>query len=333
MKKTSQIARGINKTTDSVKMSDEQVKNNLKRQQEVYKNITFAVETITAEDAHKILMENNIDNRKVRAGAVKRYMNDFINNNWMVTCAPIVFDENGVLRDGQHRLIAQFNSGATIMYLVVRGVPEESFVVMDSGAARTSGDAFTIAGISNAGKAANCMSAAMSLLNGKKCVYTSKGDTNMTASGRFGNKALKALEEYRKHEKTAICAIGFAARIKKERSKQYKEVGITEGDIAGTIVYLIDYLGHDKERVYDFFSRLYLTSSATADSQLFKSLRKTLSVNLYDAVRRILPGAVQSYISKAWNLYISGKLKTKVVLTLEEEQNGVKYDLPETKVA
>lgn len=323
----------VAKTTDSAKLTDEQAKQMLAKQQEVFKGITFGIETITPEQARQILKDYNTDNRGIRVGAYRRFSNDILNDNWLITGDTIVFDKKGVLRDGQHRLMACANTNATMIFFVVRGIPEESFVVMDSGAPRTPKDAFGIAHIKNPGKSANCINAAVSLLKGKKGVFTAKGDTNLTASGRHGNKSSMLLEYYKQHEDSINDAVVFAEKVKKERSRAYAEIGLTVGDLSGLIVYLISMLGHQKELVYSFFDKVYLLGGEPVDAKLFKTLRSTLSKNYYDAVERIKPAAVQSYIAKAWNMFLAGKTNTKITLTEEESAAGVKFSEPTTKAA
>ena len=69
---------------------------------------------------------------------------------WQVTGEAIKFDTNGALSDGQHRLTAVIQSGATVDMLVVRGLAPEAQSVMDSGSKRTASDALTFGGIKNA---------------------------------------------------------------------------------------------------------------------------------------------------------------------------------------
>src|SRR5690606_39031073 len=65
---------------------------------------------------------------------------------WQITGEAIKFDTNGALADGQHRLSAVVESGASVDMLVVRGVAPEAQTVMDSGAKRTASDALTLVG-------------------------------------------------------------------------------------------------------------------------------------------------------------------------------------------
>lgn len=327
--------------TDSVKSTNKSTNKSttqlLKKLLKSYEGITCEMEILSPEEIKNILMNCNINNRPARVGAIKRYATDILNGNWMATGETIVFDNKGYLKDGQTRLMAAMQANATLPFLVVRGVPEEAFIVMDSGATRTPGDIFTIAGIEKPGKCANCMSSAISLLKGKKAVFGSKGDTNLTASGNNGNKSALLLEHYRQHAQAVQEAIEFASNVKKTHSKQYFEVGLTEGNISGVIVYLTEYLGYETDKVYNFFKNVYLMDEGNeGHSRLFTSLRNTLSVNYYDKVRRILPAFVQSYIAKTFYLYLEGKLNQTIKLTKEEEISGVPY-IPnedrQTKVA
>lgn len=56
---------------------------------------------------------------------------------YRLTAEPIMIDTNGDLINGQHRLRAVVQSGCTVPFLVVRGVPPESFAFIDQGRRRS----------------------------------------------------------------------------------------------------------------------------------------------------------------------------------------------------
>lgn len=60
---------------------------------------------ITPELALKMLGKNT-DNRALRSHRVDQYVRDITQGDWKINGVPIIFDENGTLRDGQHRLHA-----------------------------------------------------------------------------------------------------------------------------------------------------------------------------------------------------------------------------------
>lgn len=113
--------------------------------------ITHAIVMVTPEMAERWLLANT-HNRKVRQQTVARYRADMEAGLWTMAADPIRFDRDGVLLDGQHRLIAlsELPEVVTVPFLIVRGLPPESQSVMDQGAKRTPGDQLSLAGIKNA---------------------------------------------------------------------------------------------------------------------------------------------------------------------------------------
>jgi hypothetical protein len=103
------------------------------------KQITHAEEWINAEQA-QIYLDANERNRKVKPATVATYARDMTNGNWNYTAAPIRFDTNGNLLDGQHRLRAVVASGKRQKFLVVRNLPPETRKNIDNGARRSVAD-------------------------------------------------------------------------------------------------------------------------------------------------------------------------------------------------
>jgi hypothetical protein len=69
---------------------------------------------------------------------------------WLFDGAPIRFDNQDTLLDGQHRLSAVIASGKTFDFLTIRGLDPETFKVMDTGKMRGGSDTFSIEGVPNA---------------------------------------------------------------------------------------------------------------------------------------------------------------------------------------
>jgi hypothetical protein len=112
---------------------------------------------ITPELAREILEHRNNNNRNNRPAKIKRFAEDLTSGLWMVTGDTIKFGSHGMLLDGQNRLRAALISGVTIRTHVVFGVDPVAFKVLDSGAGRTSGDTFQVAGVANAPLAARAV--------------------------------------------------------------------------------------------------------------------------------------------------------------------------------
>lgn len=93
---------------------------------------SVTVETITPEVAEEMLKDNK-GNRKPRPTVWKRYARDMVDGNWSIDSSMIIFDWNGRLIDGQHRLLAVIDSGVTIECVVRRGADPDTRLTIDVG--------------------------------------------------------------------------------------------------------------------------------------------------------------------------------------------------------
>ena len=98
--------------------------------------IEMTVEKITPEIAAEYLKVNVKNYRKLQRPVMKRYAEDMKAGRWELNGEPIVFDNNGMLKNGQHRLAAVILAGATVEMVVVRGV-DESVTAYDLNSVRT----------------------------------------------------------------------------------------------------------------------------------------------------------------------------------------------------
>lgn len=106
---------------------------------------TCEFEFITPEKAQEYYKKST-GNRKIRKSAVDAYARDIKNGKWQVNGESIVFNEDGVLIDGHHRLLAIMFSKESIRCLVVRGISRD-VNIYDRGIARTTQDNFKFAGM------------------------------------------------------------------------------------------------------------------------------------------------------------------------------------------
>lgn len=89
--------------------------------------IETVVETITPAIAREYLKANvnNPRGQKVRMARVKQYAHDMANGLWELNGEAIVFDKNGVLKNGAHRLAAIILANIPVDMAVTRGVDEK----------------------------------------------------------------------------------------------------------------------------------------------------------------------------------------------------------------
>lgn len=122
--------------------------------------IAFTLETLTPEDAARILQEHDqavaageIINRGRRPHVIRRYAADQIAGHWFHGTGETLkfegFDQhlNGRnLIDGQNRLAACIEAGRPLEVYVARGVAREAFAYIDGGDKRSMKDVLRISG-------------------------------------------------------------------------------------------------------------------------------------------------------------------------------------------
>ena len=88
--------------------------------------VTSKVETITPEIARDYLSKNSRNPRKTMdRSVIRKYADDIEAGLWQLNGEAIIFDEDGFLKNGQHRLCAVILANKPIRTLVVRGVGRE----------------------------------------------------------------------------------------------------------------------------------------------------------------------------------------------------------------
>lgn len=110
---------------------------------------TATDELITPDVAKQWLSESKTRNRPVNKAVVARYKKEMLAGSFEDTGVPIIFDCDGNIIDGQHRLHACVESGCSFPSLVVRGSAPHVFRYIDIGAPRTAGQMVRILGHSN----------------------------------------------------------------------------------------------------------------------------------------------------------------------------------------
>jgi hypothetical protein len=88
----------------------------------------------------KAWLQGNVDNRKLRESRVLFFARLLENDEWELTGDAIVFDDQEILINGQHRLSAVVVAKIAARFLVLRGVPSKTQEVMDQGLSRNLGD-------------------------------------------------------------------------------------------------------------------------------------------------------------------------------------------------
>lgn len=96
--------------------------------------------------AKEWLENHNPKNRPLTPSTVKKYAGAIKGDEWKMNGEPIVFDREGNLLNGQHRLSAVVEADKPIWALTVRGVDPSVFDTYDVGKRRSAGDILGISG-------------------------------------------------------------------------------------------------------------------------------------------------------------------------------------------
>jgi len=112
--------------------------------------ITTEIETITPSKAKEYLKKSNPNNRTIMETVVATYARDMQKGNWKANGETIVFDKNGMLQNGHHRLNAVIKSGCNIVFNVCRGVEPECVITYDDFSARKKSQVLQMEGLLNA---------------------------------------------------------------------------------------------------------------------------------------------------------------------------------------
>jgi hypothetical protein len=116
--------------------------------------VASSIEVITPEKAQGWLEANTFVNRRVRDTHVKMIASEIREGRWKLNGEAIVFDPQGNLLDGQHRLWAIIEANRAVSSVVVRNITPDAFATLDSGVKRTAGDVLSASGIKNGMSAA-----------------------------------------------------------------------------------------------------------------------------------------------------------------------------------
>ncbi|MCQ9178936.1 hypothetical protein KMT30_07800 [Streptomyces sp. IBSBF 2953] len=95
-------------------------------------------------------LRNNTHNRRLRDKAVADYARDMKAGNWSLNGEALKFSRDGGVLDGQHRLHAIVEAGATVPMMIVVGLDRAAQETMDTGRKRTTGDLMGLRGEANA---------------------------------------------------------------------------------------------------------------------------------------------------------------------------------------
>lgn len=257
------------------------------------KQLSLKIEIITPEMA-RVYLNTSVGNRVIKQDILRGLVSYLKNDTFKVNGETIVFDSEGSLMDGHHRLEAVAAAGVPAIFIVVRGVERSTWTTMDSGTARSLGDVFRIEGIPNYNSVSSVVAGTYAMRNNKIGTNTLGAGNKLKRNGLTRDDALGL---YYKYEDTWQLAVrtGISLRNKLPGYFNVKEVGVISA-------YLIIFLHHDAKRVTEFWDLV-----ATGDG-IYASLRNVFLKDMQETrYKRLTSKARQSLIATAWNIYLKNK--------------------------
>ena len=94
----------------------------------------------------KDYLNRNVENRKIKKRTLNFYKNQMSKGNWKENGEPIIIDKNGVIRDGQHRLLAVVETDFSYRVPVISDVDHNVMDTIDTGTNRSAADVLEIEG-------------------------------------------------------------------------------------------------------------------------------------------------------------------------------------------
>lgn len=261
--------------------------------------LTSSVETITPQIAKKYLETNLENQRNITESHLSFVRQQMMQEQWQLTGQPIIFDSKGRLIDGQHRLLALIAENKSVQFLVVRGAPPSSFMVIDTGKSRSNGNILAINKVLNYNTVA---ASVRGVLTYRKALSVTIAYGDNKEKKRFGSlnrqwrpSSTDIIKEYEsnsdKYDYAARIAVSTRGRI--------------PVSIVGTVASLaIVEAGHSYNDVSDFWESFY-KGTGLCEGDPVLALRNRLASNSLSQAK--LPHATITLLCvKAWNSYIAG---------------------------
>lgn len=256
---------------------------------------TVVTENITPAKAREYFNTSE-GNRPISKVYVNSYADTMKKGGWMLNGVPIVFDVNGHLLDGHHRLLAIEKAGIPVRFDVVRGVSPDAFATYDNGRHRTVGQLLAMQGVKHYNLIGSMVSANERLIKSGR-LYENNGVKDYVNGESLKKTNADYYYAYQRDpkgfEKVAEIIVRLQGRCR-----------IIAASWSGGLYYFLTHTGgYSEAEVYPFFDALYsLDSDAIPVVTL---LRKAITKEAL-AGRKMKLETLWAFIVKAWNSYITG---------------------------
>lgn len=253
--------------------------------------MSFSTETITPAKAQEYL-GTSVGNRPISKVFVRSYADTMKKGGWMQNGVPIIFDNEGHLIDGHHRLQAVIDANIPVTFDVRRGVPSDAFTTYDNGRHRNLGQILAMQGVQRYNMVAAIVNASEALRKAGRYY------TNNTSATQIKRTIADSYNLY------CLDRDGYNAAAEYVRTLESKCRVMRGSWEGGLYYYLITTGGYDESEVKPFFDELH-----TLDGNAIPAadwLRKIITREALEG-KKLKEEALWFYMVQSWNAYIDGR--------------------------
>lgn len=277
---------------------------------------TYTIETLTPAKAKEYL-DGQAANRGISSSRVSMYARDIENGDWYFNGAPIRFNKQGRLIDGQHRCKAVIKANKSIQIMVIRGIDQEAQTTMDTGRSRGISDVLALRGVKNASIVAAFAKRYNTLLHkGLERTLQEGGGASITSVSEL-------LALFNDNE-------ALITECAKAGSKYSKKLPVNLSRAVVGVLYFSFCCMADEPSVDYFFNRLSSGVDLSVDDPIYvlrEKLQKLLKMSKTGSLRGQLTYASAITIL-AWNAYAAGK-RIRTLNWRADAQAGMNFPTPE----
>lgn len=252
---------------------------------------------LTPESAGE-LIGRNTENRKVNVNNLKSLVIQMRNGLWKENGESIIVDWNGIVKNGQHRLMAVIETGISYQAVLVTNVNPDSFETIDTGKTRSLVDLFYINAIPDYSKIAT-LSKAVFYYDRNRLSYDQSKSTMTIGAGTNASVLFSSFKEiysfFLKNRK-------YLCEVKKESARIYKKqpIMVVHESVIGLFIHIIKGGVNKKSSQIEDFIAEVVGVTASTDSPGNFLYRKLLRVR-QDKDVKLSSAWIHAVLIKAWN--------------------------------
>lgn len=256
------------------------------------------IETITPAKAVEY-RETSRGNRPMSKTTIRSYADTMKKGKWLLNGVPIIFDDEGHIIDGHHRVEAIILAGIPVQMAVCRGVPAQAFVTIDQGRGRHLGQLLAMQQVTH-------YNAVASIVHGvKNLVLYGRFYTNQNAMNHRKFTNADFYDEFVRDAEGYQEAANYAREL-------YSKARILKLSWIGSLYYYLSHTGgYDKEYVETFFNAVCSleTSGIEAADMLRNYIIRSERINGEGGKNRnqLRVDYLFAIVCKSWNNYVEGK--------------------------